>query len=362
MEKLIVKLGSKSYPISIASGLLNSKNIYSPLKSGEYTMIVTNKDIHHLYAKIIKSTLIQMGVKVDEIILPNGEQYKTLDVVNIIFTALLRKNHPRSTTLIALGGGVIGDLTGFAASCYKRGVRFIQIPTSLLSQIDSSIGGKTALNHPLGKNMIGTFYQPISVIIDLNSLKTLPSRQFFSGIAEIIKYGIILDYNFFCWIEKNINYILHCDEKIITYCIRHCCELKAKIIAKDEKETNGERILLNLGHTFGHAIETELGYGFWLHGEAVSAGIVMAAKTAELIGLLNFNDTERIVNLFKKAHLPTKGPAKMHAKDYLAHMIRDKKTEKNKFNLVLPSSIGKAGFYTDINKKIVLQAINQCLL
>jgi len=361
MEKLTVTLGERSYPISIAFGLLNSPDAFLPLKSGEYTMIVTHKTLHSIYSARVKSTLTKMGVKVDEIILPDGEQYKSLATLDTVFTALLEKNHPRSTTLIGLGGGVIGDLTGFAAACYKRGVRFIQAPTSLLSQIDSSVGGKTAVNHPLGKNMIGAFYQPISVIIDLDSLKTLPIRQFSSGLAEIIKYGIILDYDFFCWLEKNINKLFELDKKTISYCIRHCCELKAKIIAIDEKETNGQRALLNLGHTFGHAIETQLNYSCWLHGEAVAAGIVMAAKTAELIGQFDNNDTQRILNLLRQANLPIKGPVKMAAEAYLPHMMRDKKVVNNQLNLVLPKSIGNAELYTNISHEIVLKAIKQCL-
>lgn len=361
MEKLKVILGERSYPISIAFGLLNSPEAFLPLKSGDYAMIVTNKTLHSIYSTRVKSTLTKMGVKVDEIILPDGEQYKTLTILNTVFTALLEKNHPRSTTLIALGGGVIGDLTGFAAACYQRGVCFIQAPTSLLSQIDSSVGGKTAVNHPLGKNMIGAFYQPISIIIDLDSLKTLPARQFSSGLAEIIKYSIILDYDFFRWLEKNISKLFEFDEKTISYCIRHCCELKAEIIAIDEKEINGKRVLLNLGHTFGHAIETELGYGFWLHGEAVAAGIVMAAKAAELICQFNNNDTQRILNLLRQANLPTKGPAKMAAEAYLPHMMKDKKVVNNKLHLVLPKSIGNAELYPNISHEIVLKAIKQCL-
>ncbi|CAA2928986.1 3-dehydroquinate synthase [Arsenophonus endosymbiont of Bemisia tabaci] len=361
MEKLTVTLGERSYPISIAFGLLNSPDAFLPLKSGEYAMIVTSKTLHSIYSARVKSTLTKMGIKVDEIILPDGEQYKSLATLDTVFTALLKKNHPRSTTLIPLGGGVIGDLTGFAAACYQRGVRFIQAPTSLLSQIDSSVGGKTAVNHPLGKNMIGAFYQPISVIIDLDSLKTLPVRQFSSGLAEIIKYGIILDYDFFCWLEKNINKLFELDEKTISYCIRRCCELKAKIIAIDEKETDEQRAVLNLGHTFGHAIETELNYGCWLHGEAVAAGIVMAAKTAELIGQFNNHDTQRILNLLKQANLPIKGPSKMAAEAYLPHMSRDKKVVNNQLNLVLPKSIGNAELYTNISHEIVLKAIKQCL-
>ncbi|MGP1953013.1 MAG: 3-dehydroquinate synthase [Arsenophonus sp. ET-KM2-MAG3] len=362
MKKLIVSLGERSYSISIAFGLFNSPDAFLPLKSGEYAMIITNKTIHSLYSVKIKSTLIKIGVKVDEIILPIGEKYKSLITLNTIFTALLKKNHPRNTILIALGGGVIGDLTGFAAACYQRGVRFIQAPTSLLSQIDSSIGGKTAVNHSLGKNMIGVFYQPISVIIDLNSLKTLPVRQFSSGLAEMIKYSIILDYIFFCWLEKNINKLFKFDKKKIKYCIYHCCKLKAKIIAIDEKETNGNRILLNLGHTFGHAIETELGYDdSWLHGEVVAVGIVMAIKTAELVNQFDNKNTQRILNLLKQANLPTKGPKKMTAEAYLPHMMGDKKVVNNQINLVLPKFIGKAELYANVNQNIILKAIKQCL-
>ncbi|MFP3019746.1 MAG: 3-dehydroquinate synthase [Arsenophonus sp.] len=361
MKKLKVSLGERSYPIKIGFGLLNSPDAFSPLKGGEYAMIVTNKTLHTLYSGKVKSTLIKIGVKVDEIILPDGEYYKSLVILNKIFTSLLERNHPKNTTLIALGGGVIGDLTGFAAACYQRGVRFIQVPTSLLSQIDSSIGGKTAVNHPLGKNMIGSFYQPISVIIDLDSLQTLPVRQFSSGLAEIIKYGIILDYVFFIWLEENINKLFELDKKTINYCIQHCCKLKSKIISIDEKETNGKRILLNLGHTFGHAIETELGYGSWLHGEVVSAGIVMAAKTSELIGKFDKKDTQRILNLFRKSNLPIKGPKKMSAETYLFHMMRDKKVVNNQLNIVIPKSIGKAELYANICHTIILKSIKQCI-
>ncbi|WMY96259.1 MAG: 3-dehydroquinate synthase [Arsenophonus sp.] len=361
METIRVLLGKRSYPIIISCNLLSSYNAYSPLLRGEYALIVTNKTLYSLYAKSVQSTLIKIGVKVNKVILPDGEKYKSLNIVNAIFTALLKYNHPKNTTLIALGGGVISDLTGFAATCYQRGVRLIHVPTTLLSQVDASIGGKTAINHPLGKNIIGTFYQPISVIIDLNTLKTLPKRQFYSGLAEIIKYGIILDNIFFSWLEKNIQYILENDKEKITYCIQHCCKLKAKIITKDEKETNGERVLLNLGHTFGHAIELILGYGVWLHGEAISVGIVMAAKTAELIGQLNNHDTKRIINLLKKANLPTKGPKKLNPQTCLQYMMKDKKTFNNKINLILPKYIGKAKSYSYIKNKIILEAIKACL-
>ncbi|WMY95733.1 MAG: 3-dehydroquinate synthase [Arsenophonus sp.] len=361
METIRVLLGKRSYPILISCNLLTSYNAYSPLNSGEYALIVTNKTLYSLYAKRVQSTLIKIGVKVNKVILPDGEKYKSLSTVNTIFTALLKYNHPKTTTLISLGGGVIGDITGFAATCYQRGVRLIHIPTTLLSQVDASIGGKTAINHPLGKNIIGTFHQPISVIIDVNTLKTLPKRQFYSGLAEIIKYGIILDNIFFSWLEKNIQCILEKNTEKITYCIQHCCKLKAKVIAKDEKEINGNRVLLNLGHTFGHAIEFALGYGVWLHGEAIAVGIVMAAKTAELIGKLNNHDTKRIIKLLQKANLPTKGPTKINPKTCLQYMMKDKKTSNNQINLVLPQYIGKAKLYSHINNKIILEAIKACL-
>ncbi|WP_348666211.1 3-dehydroquinate synthase [Arsenophonus symbiont of Ornithomya chloropus] len=361
MEKIRVLLGEHSYPITISYDLLNSCNVYSPLNSGEYAMIITNKKLYSLYGKHVQSTLSKIGVKINKVILPDGEKYKSLTTVNTIFTALLKHNHPKTTTLIALGGGVIGDLAGFTATCYKRGVRLIQVPTTLLSQVDASIGGKTAINHALGKNIIGTFYQPTSVIIDLNTLKTLPKRQFSSGLAEIIKYGIILDNIFFSWLEKNMKYILANDKEKIAYCIQHCCKLKAKIVAKDEKEINGERVLLNLGHTFGHAIEIALGYGIWLHGEAIAVGIVMAAKTAELIGKLSNYDTKRIINLLQKANLPTKGPEKINPETYFHYMMKDKKILDKKINLVLPQYIGKAKLYFNINNEIILEAIKACI-
>lgn len=284
MEKVTVTLGERSYPITIASNLFKHADAFLPLKAGQRVMIVTNETLAPLYLQNVQNTLEAQGLLVDAIILPDGEQYKSLFIMNDVFTALLEKHHGRDTTLIALGGGVIGDLTGFAAASYQRGVRFIQVPTTLLSQVDSSVGGKTAVNHPLGKNMIGAFYQPTSVIIDLDCLKTLPKRELSSGLAEVIKYGIILDYSFFCWLEENIDELMTLDNTAMGYCIRRCCELKAQVVAADEKEMSGLRAQLNLGHTFGHAIEAEMGYGVWLHGEAVSAGMVMAARTAELAG------------------------------------------------------------------------------
>ncbi|MDD9338789.1 MAG: 3-dehydroquinate synthase [Providencia heimbachae] len=361
MEKVTVTLDERSYPINIAPGLYNQTDAFWPLTAGQRAMIVTNETLAPIYLDKIKQVLESSGVKVDSITLPDGEQYKSLFIMNDVFTALLEKHHNRDTTLIALGGGVIGDLTGFAAASYQRGVRFIQVPTTLLSQVDSSVGGKTAVNHPLGKNMIGAFYQPASVIIDLDCLKTLPKRELSSGLAEVIKYGIILDGEFFSWLEGNIDALMQLDDKAMAYCIRRCCELKAHVVAADEKETSGYRALLNLGHTFGHAIEAEMGYGVWLHGEAVAAGMVMAAKTAELIGNFTPAQTQRVIALLERAQLPVTGPSQMKPDDYLPHMMRDKKVMGGKLHLVLPTTIGHSEVRSDVEAQIVIAAISSCM-
>ncbi|MEM5717362.1 3-dehydroquinate synthase [Proteus mirabilis] len=361
MEKITVTLGERSYPITIASGLFHQSETFLPLKKGQQVMIVTNVTLAPLYLDKVTNTLEQQGVLVDSVILPDGEQYKSLTVMNDVFTALLEKNHNRDTTLLALGGGVIGDLTGFAAASYQRGVRFIQVPTTLLSQVDSSVGGKTAVNHPLGKNMIGAFYQPASVVIDLDCLATLPPRELSSGLAEVIKYGIILDKDFFIWLENNIDKLIALEPKAMAYCIRRCCELKAQVVAADEKETSGLRALLNLGHTYGHAIEAHMGYGVWLHGEAVAAGMVMAAKTAQDLGQFTQAETQRVIQLLKKANLPVNGPDEMQPEDYLPHMMRDKKVSAGKLHLVLPKGIGQSELRADISREQVYKAITSCI-
>ncbi|MFB9998152.1 3-dehydroquinate synthase [Providencia rustigianii] len=361
MEKVTVTLDERSYPINIAPGLYQQQDAFWSLTAGQRAMIVTNETLAPLYLNKIQHVLEASGVKVDSIILPDGEQYKSLFIMNDVFTALLEKHHNRDTTLIALGGGVIGDLTGFAAASYQRGVRFIQVPTTLLSQVDSSVGGKTAVNHPLGKNMIGAFYQPASVIVDLDCLKTLPKRELSSGLAEVIKYGIILDGEFFSWLENNIEALMALDNQTMAYCIRRCCELKAQVVAADEKETSGLRALLNLGHTFGHAIEAEMGYGVWLHGEAVAAGMVMAAKTAELMGRFTPEQTQRVIALLKRADLPVTGPEKMQPDDYLPHMMRDKKVMGGKLHLILPTTIGHAEMRSDVDAPTVVAAITSCM-
>lgn len=360
MEKITVTLGERSYPITIAAGLFNDPASFWPLKAGDRAMLVTNQTLAPLYLSPVCQLLEGAGVKVDQVILPDGEQFKTLAVMDQVFTALLEKPHGRDTTLIALGGGVIGDLTGFAAASYQRGVRFIQVPTTLLSQVDSSVGGKTAVNHPLGKNMIGAFYQPASVVIDLNCLNTLPQRELASGMAEVIKYGIILDGEFFSWLEANLDALMALEGEAMAYCIRRCCELKAEVVAADEREM-GLRALLNLGHTYGHAIEAHMGYGNWLHGEAVAAGMVMAARTSERLGQFSSEETDRIIALLKRAGLPVHGPESMQAEEYLPHMMRDKKVLAGELRLVLPLALGKAEVRSGVSYDRVLAAINDCL-
>ncbi len=359
MQKMMVSLGERSYPITIAAGLFSESASYWPLAAHQSVMVVTNETIAPLYLQPVLAQLSALGINADSVVLPDGEQYKSLSVLDTVFTALLEKPHGRDTTLIALGGGVIGDMTGFAAASYQRGVRFIQMPTTLLSQVDSSVGGKTAVNHPLGKNMIGAFYQPTSVVIDLDCLVTLPPRELSSGLAEVIKYGVILDYAFFEWLEENIDALRRLDQKALAYCIRRCCELKAEIVAADERE-QGNRALLNLGHTFGHAIEAHMGYGNWLHGEAVAAGMVMAARTAEQLGTFSASLTERLITLLLRAGLPVNGPQQMSAEDYLPHMMRDKKVLSGELRLVLPTDLGKAEVRSGVGHDTVLAAITKC--
>lgn len=323
-------------------------------------MLVTNQTLAPIYLEPVRRVLESAGVNVDQVILPDGEQYKSLTVLNDVFTALLKKPHGRDTTIVALGGGVIGDLAGFAAASYQRGVRFIQVPTTLLSQVDSSVGGKTAVNHPMGKNMIGAFYQPVSVIIDLDCLNSLPARELSAGLAEVIKYGIILDSDFFVWLENNIDAVRALQPEALSYCIRRCCELKADVVAADERES-GLRALLNLGHTYGHAIEAEMGYGNWLHGEAVAAGMMMAAHTARRLGQFAPSDIDRIRVLLERAGLPTNGPATMAPQAYLPHMMRDKKVQAGELRLVLPTAIGSAEVRGGVAHETVLASIKDCL-
>lgn len=353
-----VELKERSYPIHIGAGLLTDPHCY-PLKPGNKVMIVTNPTVAQYYLAIVTDMLEKIGCLVERVLLPDGEQYKTLDSLNLIFTALLQANHGRDTTIVALGGGVIGDVAGYAAASYQRGVRFIQIPTTLLAQVDSSVGGKTAVNHPLGKNMIGAFYQPNAVIVDTLTLNTLPKREVNAGLAEVIKYGVILDFPFFEWLEQHIDEVVALDQSALRQCIARCCQLKADIVARDETE-KGDRALLNLGHTFGHAIEAHLGYGNWLHGESIAAGCMMAAVLSERLGDLTKADVARLEKLLASANLPTVPPDGMTAQDYLPLMMRDKKVLNGKLRLVLLKSLGRAYVATDINQDLVIDAIHRC--
>ena len=353
-----VELQERRYPILIGNGLLQDERSY-PVKRGERVMIVTNPTVAQFYLDTVTFALKKRGCEVDHVLLPDGEKYKTLESLNLIFTALLQGNHGRDTTIIALGGGVIGDVAGFAASSYQRGVRLIQIPTTLLSQVDSSVGGKTAVNHELGKNMIGAFYQPSMVIIDTHTLDTLPKREVNAGLAEVIKYGAILDYEFFEWLEAHIDELVALNNESLQHCIARCCQIKADVVARDETE-KGDRALLNLGHTFGHTIETHLGYGNWLHGEAVSTGMMMAAALSEQLGDISVADVSRLEKLLARANLPTLSPDSMQPEDYLPHMMRDKKVLAGKLRLVLLKSLGQAYIATDTDKDLVLNAIKRC--
>ena len=350
-----VELQERRYPILIGNGLLQDERSY-PVKRGDRVMIVTNPTVAQFYLDTVTFALKKRGCEVDHVLLPDG---KTLESLNLIFTALLQGNHGRDTTIIALGGGVIGDVAGFAAASYQRGVRLIQIPTTLLSQVDSSVGGKTAVNHELGKNMIGAFYQPSMVIIDTHTLGTLPKREVNAGLAEVIKYGAILDYEFFEWLEAHIDELVALNNESLQHCIARCCQIKADVVARDETE-KGDRALLNLGHTFGHAIETHLGYGNWLHGEAVSTGMMMAAALSEQLGDISVADVSRLEKLLARANLPTLSPDSMQPEDYLPHMMRDKKVLAGKLRLVLLKSLGQAYIATDTDKDLVLNAIKRC--
>jgi 3-dehydroquinate synthase len=345
MQTLHVALDSRSYPIHIGSNLLNQADLILPHLKRKNVAIVTNTTVAPLYLEKLTKTLRHAGVTVIEIILPDGEAYKNTDTLNLIYDALLKNRCERSTTLIALGGGVIGDLTGYAAATYLRGVPFIQIPTTLLSQVDSSVGGKTGINHPLGKNMIGAFYQPRLVLADIDTLKTLPPRELSAGLAEVIKYGLIRDAVFFDWLENNIGKLMALDEAAISYAIYRSCQNKAEVVAADEHET-GERALLNLGHTFGHAIENAMGYGVWLHGEAVAAGTIMAADLSRRMGWLNADEFTRIHHLLSTSNLPLQAP-KLGADRYLDLMASDKKVADGKIRLVLQQGIGKAVITSD---------------
>jgi 3-dehydroquinate synthase len=344
---LTVDLGTRSYPIYIGQDLLDDAALLTKHIVGREVLIVTNTTVAPLYLARVAAHLTDY--RCETVILPDGEQYKSLDVLNQIFDRLLETKYSRQVTLIALGGGVIGDMTGFAAACYQRGVPFIQIPTTLLSQVDSSVGGKTAVNHPMGKNMIGAFYQPQCVIADTNTLNTLADRELSSGLAEVIKYGLINDLAFFEWLEENIEGLLKRDSELLAYAVARSCQDKADLVAEDEQE-RGVRALLNLGHTFGHAVETGMGYGNWLHGEGIAAGMVMAADLSQRMGWLTADDVARIIRLLKQAGLPVAPPAEMSADQFMQLMAVDKKVQDGNIRLVLMRGLGESVVSDDYDR------------
>jgi 3-dehydroquinate synthase len=341
MQTLHVSLADRSYPIHIGLDLLADAQSYAPFIAGKTVAIVTNETVAPLYLPKVKSAIAALGKHILEIVLPDGEEHKTTASLDQIYTAMLAAKCDRKTTIVALGGGVVGDVAGYAAATYQRGIPFIQVPTTLLSQVDSSVGGKTAINHPLGKNMIGAFHQPVAVISDTETLKTLPPREYASGLAEVVKHALIFDADHFAELEANVDALNARDATVLTRVIAHSCAIKASVVKQDERETLDVRALLNLGHTFGHAIETEMGYGAWLHGEAVAAGTIMAAQFSRAIGDRANIDLSRIEKLFLALNLPVK-PPKVPAKNLLAHMQRDKKNEGGEVTLILLKRIGEA--------------------
>ncbi|MCB1667554.1 MAG: 3-dehydroquinate synthase [Porticoccaceae bacterium] len=357
MRILTVELGERSYPIYIGENLLSRTEVFKEHIKGNQVLVVSNETIAPLFLSTLLSQL--SDYQVDTVLLPDGEQYKNLETLNNVFDALLAGKHNRSTTLIALGGGVVGDMTGFAAASYQRGVNFIQVPTTLLAQVDSSVGGKTAVNHAMGKNMIGAFYQPQAVVADTKTLETLPDREFRAGLAEVIKYGLIADADFFQWLENNIDPLLRRDTVTLSEAIERSCRNKAEVVAQDERE-GGIRAILNLGHTFGHAIETAQSYKDWLHGEAVAAGMVMAADLSMRQGMINASDVARVQALIERCSLPIAAPTGMTSQKFLELMAVDKKVLDGSLRLVLLSSIGSAVITSDIDHEQLLKTLESC--
>ena len=354
---LTVDLGERSYPIIIGSGLLSDAALLQQHIGDGQVLVVSNETIAPIY---LDTLLKNTGAK-DTIILPDGEQYKQMATIETIFDRLMEKRHNRSTTLVALGGGVVGDMTGFAAASYQRGVKFVQIPTTLLAQVDSSVGGKTGINHPRGKNMIGAFHQPVAVIIDTQTLSTLPPREFQAGLAEVIKYGLICDADFFVWLEDNIDKLMNRDGEALRYAIARSCENKAKVVAADERE-GGIRAILNLGHTFGHAIETATQYKVWLHGEAVGFGMLMALDLSHRLGLLPITDVQRAEKLIKAAGLPITPPAGLPDVDGIIELMgMDKKVLNGQLRLVLMRAIGDAFIADDVDIDMLKQTLTDYL-
>ena len=359
LHTLKVDLAERSYPIFIGHQLLDNAALLTDHINGSSAVIVSNTTVAPLYLDQVKQSLDSADIRFDCVILEDGEEYKTLRSVEQIIDTLITRRHDRQTTLIALGGGVVGDITGFAAAIYQRGVNFIQIPTTLLSQVDSSVGGKTGVNHPAGKNMIGAFYQPQCVIADTATLQTLPDRELSAGMAEVIKYGLIHDSAFFGWLEQNIEALMQRDIALLSEAILVSCRTKAEIVAIDEKES-GIRAILNLGHTFGHAIESAMGYGNWLHGEAVATGMVMAADLSQRHGWIDASVKQRTIELLQKAALPVKSPDDMTPEKYMEIMAIDKKVDRGIIKFVLLKALGEAIVTSDYDAELLQQTLKNC--
>ncbi|HFC8497063.1 TPA: 3-dehydroquinate synthase [Neisseria subflava] len=359
MRTLTVQTPSHQYPIFIGHKLIEQADTLLQPYLGKKAAIITNETVAPLYLKQLQTALDRLGVPHFSIILPDGEEYKNWQTLNLIYDGLMQNRAERKTTLIALGGGVIGDMVGFAAATYQRGAPFIQVPTTLLSQVDSSVGGKTAINHPLGKNMIGAFYQPQAVLADLTALQTLPQRELSAGMAEVIKYGALGDAEFFTWLEENMADLMAQHQEKMAEAVYHCCKMKADIVAQDETE-QGIRAWLNLGHTFGHAIEAEMGYGVWLHGEAVAAGCVLASRLSQILGKTQQADTDRIAALMKAASLPSAPPVFSFEK-WIEHMSHDKKVSSGIMRFVGLEYLGKANITEITDMEILRQTLQPYL-
>ena len=365
MKKIIVELGDRSYPIYAGNDLLGKGNLLLENVSSKQIMIVSNTTVAPLYLETVMQALQGMalqgqaaeGLEINSVILPDGEQYKTLDAVNDIITALLDKRYGRNSCLVALGGGVIGDITGFAAACYQRGIDYIQIPTTVLAQVDSSVGGKTGVNHAAGKNMIGAFHQPRAVIADIGVLDTLNSREVSAGLAEVVKYGLIRDEKFFDWLEENIEQLLNREPEALAYIIEQSCKNKAAVVAEDERES-GIRAILNLGHTFGHAIETGLGYGEWLHGEAIALGMLMAADLSHRLGWITEEVIERIKQMLVKLNLPVALPDDLDPGKMRELMSVDKKAKDGVLFLILLKGIGEAVVTDEFDEDLLMETLH----
>ena len=357
MKILEVDLGERSYPIYIGQDLLDDASLFAKHTSGSLSVLITNVTVAPLYAGRVQASLEAIGQRVIQIVLPDGEAFKNWETLQTIFTGLLEAGADRKTTIFALGGGVVGDMSGFAAASYMRGIKFVQIPTTLLSQVDSSVGGKTGINHPLGKNMIGAFYQPIAVIIDLKTLLTLPPRELAAGLAEVAKHGAIADATFLTWIEQHASDLNQSDLSALEHAVIRSCEIKSAVVALDEKES-GVRAHLNFGHTFGHAIEIGMGYGAWLHGEAVGCGMAIAAEVSQQLGYLSLADKNRLLAIIQSLKLPIAAPP-WPTKQYLAYMAHDKKAEAGKIKYVVLKQLGEAATQT-IPDALISQSLTLC--